>query len=94
MTPPKRIYLSPACASMFTHQADPIEVEYILAAAHLAQAAELAEARAEVARQAEVPCNVCNGVGWLTLDDAEIVRRTCEEARRVYWSAFEARISA
>lgn len=42
----------------------------------------------------EIPCNVCNGVGWLNLPDAEIVRRTCEEARRVYWPAFEARISA
>jgi hypothetical protein len=33
----------------------------------------------------EVPCNVCNGAGWLTLPDAEICRRTVEEARRHYW---------
>lgn len=39
-----------------------------------------------------IPCNVCKGVGFLPLSDAEIVRRTCEEARRVYWPEFEARI--
>lgn len=33
----------------------------------------------------EVPCNVCGGEGYLTLSDAEIVRRTVEEARRIYW---------
>ena len=33
----------------------------------------------------EVPCNVCGGAGYLTLSDAEIVRRTVEEARRIYW---------
>ena len=32
----------------------------------------------------QVECNVCKGEGWLPLSDAEIVRRTCEEARRVY----------
>lgn len=41
-----------------------------------------------------IPCNVCAGVGFLPLSDAEIVRRTCEEARRVYWPAFEARIGS
>jgi len=35
--------------------------------------------------RAEVPCNVCGGAGYLTLSDAEIVRRTVEEARRIYW---------
>ena len=40
----------------------------------------------------QIECNVCKGEGWLPLSDAEIVRRTCEEARRVYWPAFEARI--
>lgn len=39
-----------------------------------------------------IPCNVCAGLGFLPLPDAEIVRRTCEEARRVYWPAFEAHI--
>ena len=33
----------------------------------------------------EVPCNVFGGAGYLTLSDAEIVRRTVEEARRTYW---------
>lgn len=42
----------------------------------------------------EVGCNVCKGTGWLVLADAEIVRRTCEEARRIYWPAFERRIRA
>jgi hypothetical protein len=41
-----------------------------------------------------VPCNVCKGVGWLPLSEAEIVRRTCDEARQVYWPAFEARIAS
>lgn len=40
----------------------------------------------------EVPCNVCQGVGFLPLSDAEIVRRTVEEARRIYWPQFERRI--
>ncbi len=34
--------------------------------------------------RAEVPCNACNGVGWLPLNTADIVRRTVEEARRCY----------
>jgi hypothetical protein len=41
-----------------------------------------------------IPCNVCSGEGWLPLSEAEIVRRTCEEARRIYWPEFERRISA
>lgn len=41
-----------------------------------------------------VECNVCGGKGYLPLSDAEIVRRTCEEARRLYWPAFEARVAA
>jgi hypothetical protein len=40
-----------------------------------------------------IPCNVCGGVGFLALSDAEIVRRTLEEARRIYWPAFEAMVS-
>lgn len=38
-----------------------------------------------------VPCNVCGGVGYLKLSDAEIVRRTCDEARRLYWPSVYAR---
>lgn len=41
-----------------------------------------------------IPCNVCKGVGFLPLPDAEIVRRTCEEARRIYWPMVEARWAA
>jgi hypothetical protein len=40
-----------------------------------------------------IPCNVCGGEGWLPLSEAEIVRRTCEEARRIYWPEFERRIA-
>lgn len=42
----------------------------------------------------EIQCQVCNGTGFLPLSDAEIVRRTVEEARRIYWPQFEARIAA
>lgn len=38
-----------------------------------------------------IPCNVCQGTGHLPLSDAEIVRRTCIEARRLYWPQFEER---
>lgn len=38
-----------------------------------------------------LPCNVCKGMGYLRLRDAEIVRRTIEEARRLYWPAYYAR---
>jgi hypothetical protein len=38
----------------------------------------------------EVACNVCKGVGWLPLSKAEIVRRTCDEARRIYWPNWSA----
>lgn len=38
-----------------------------------------------------IPCNVCDGIGLLRLADAEIVRRTVEEARRLYWPLVEAR---
>lgn len=38
----------------------------------------------------EVPCNVCNGLGFLPLPEAEIVRRTCEEARSIYWPNWSA----
>lgn len=41
-----------------------------------------------------IPCNVCGGRGYLPLPDAEIVRRTCIEARRLYWPQFEERIAA
>lgn len=41
-----------------------------------------------------IQCQVCNGSGLLPLPTAEIVRRTCEEARRIYWPQFEARIAA
>lgn len=40
------------------------------------------------------PCNVCAGLGYLPLDTAEIVRRTVEEARRVYWPEVERRMQA
>lgn len=43
--------------------------------------------------RAEIPCNVCKGVGWLPLSAAEICRRTCKEARRIYWPEFERRIA-
>lgn len=33
----------------------------------------------------EVPCNVCDGLGFLPLLKAEIVRRTVQEALRWYW---------
>lgn len=42
----------------------------------------------------EVPCNVCLGKGFLPLEKMEIVRRTCEEARRIYWPLVEARWKA
>lgn len=41
-----------------------------------------------------IQCQVCRGTGLLPLPTAEIVRRTCEEARRIYWPQFEARIAA
>ncbi|MCL4069029.1 hypothetical protein M3484_20945 [Pseudomonas sp. GX19020] len=41
----------------------------------------------------KVPCNVCAGLGRLGYTEAEIVARTVEEARRVYWPEFEKRIS-
>lgn len=41
----------------------------------------------------DVPCNVCGGLGRLGYSDAEIVRRTVDEARRLYWPAFKARIA-
>lgn len=41
----------------------------------------------------ETPCNACGGLGRLAYSDAEIVARTVEEARRLYWPAFEARIA-
>ena len=42
----------------------------------------------------KIECQVCDGTGLLPLSTAEIVRRTCEEARRIYWPQFEARIAA
>ena len=42
--------------------------------------------------RAEIACNVCKGKGFLPLSEAEIVRRTCDEARLIYWPQFEARI--
>jgi len=44
--------------------------------------------------RAAIPCNVCGGTGWLPLSTAEIVRRTVEEARRIYWPTVEARHQA
>ena len=41
-----------------------------------------------------IRCNVCKGLGYLPLSDAEIVRRTCIEARRLYWPEFEQRTKA
>lgn len=54
------------------------------------------ELRREVIDAARVdrpaaPCNVCGGAGFLPLKAAEIVRRTCEEARRLYWPDFDRR---
>lgn len=43
--------------------------------------------------RAPIPCNVCGGRGYLPLSTAEIVRRTVEEARRIYWPEFERRIA-
>lgn len=53
------------------------------------------ELRREVADTAPIdrdpiPCNACGGVGFLPLSEAEIVRRTCAEARRIYWPAVDA----
>ncbi len=45
---------------------------------------------APVAREA-VPCNVCLGVGYLALSEAEIVRRTVAEARSILWPDLYAR---
>lgn len=47
---------------------------------------------APIVREA-IPCNVCKGVGFLPLDSAEIVRRTVEEARRIYWPEWERRVA-
>lgn len=44
--------------------------------------------------RSEIQCQVCAGTGFLPLSDAEIVRRTVEEARRIYWPQFEARIAS
>ena len=38
---------------------------------------------------ADVPCNVCGGLGRLGFSDAEICHRTVEEARRCYWPEVE-----
>ena len=51
--------------------------------------------REVVARQVMrplTPCNVCAGLGYLQFSDAEIVQRTVDEARRLYWPAFECRV--
>lgn len=40
----------------------------------------------------DVPCNACKSTGFIPLSDEEIVRRTVEEARRIYWPAFEKRL--
>lgn len=37
-----------------------------------------------------VPCNYCGGWGFLPLASAEIVRRTVQEAREIYWPKKEA----
>lgn len=39
-----------------------------------------------------IPCNVCSGKGYLPLSAAEIVRRTVEEARRIYWPEVDRRM--
>lgn len=39
----------------------------------------------------DIPCNVCGGTGHIALSSVEIVRRTVEEARRLYWPAFDRR---
>ena len=41
----------------------------------------------------DVPCNVCGGQGFIPLETAEIVWRTCDEARRWYWPAFDRRLA-
>ena len=48
---------------------------------------------APITREA-ISCNVCAGGGFLPLDSAEIVRRTVEEARRIYWPEWERRIAS
>lgn len=53
------------------------------------------EARGPVPiRYGEIACNVCGGKGYIPLSDEEIVRRTAEEACRIYWPAFNARLQA
>lgn len=41
----------------------------------------------------DVPCNVCKGLGRLGFSDAEIVGRAVDEARRLYWPQFDARLN-
>lgn len=39
-----------------------------------------------------IPCNVCDGKGYLPLTAAEIVRRTVVEVQRLrYWAEFDRR---
>lgn len=38
-----------------------------------------------------IPCNQCGGAGYLALTPHEIVRRTCEDARRWHWPDFHRR---
>ncbi|MDZ4393784.1 hypothetical protein [Cypionkella sp.] len=40
-----------------------------------------------------VECNECGGYGLKPIPVAEIIRRTCEEARRIYWPEFDRRIA-
>ena len=41
----------------------------------------------------DVPCNVFGGTGRVRIADIEIIRRTCDEARRLYWSEFDRRVA-
>lgn len=45
-------------------------------------------------RHIYVECNECGGHGLKPILPAEIIRRTCEEARRLYWPAFDRRTHA
>ena len=39
-----------------------------------------------------IPCNHCDGKGYIALDATEIIRRSCEDNLRNHWAAFDQRI--
>lgn len=54
-------------------------------------ACERRRAQADGTKGRLIYCSTCGGSGRQSLPDAEIVRRTCIEARRLYWPQFEER---